>query len=234
MSIPTIAVDQIHPHPHNVRRDLGDLTELAASIRAVGLLQPLVVAQSGTGWVVVDGHRRLAAAKLIGAKSLPCLALSSRMASASHVAVMLAAAMHKALGPVEQAAAFQALRDTGMTITEISQRTGYAASTITGRLLLRTLPGDVTEMVVKKEMTVAEATALARELHDKSVAIAERRAPRSTWFTARHCLADVAAAACTPVHHANRSMVGGVACGQCWERAIRDDQDTYHAPVGGV
>ena len=79
-----IQTDELHPHPDNPRKDLGDLTELADSIKANGVLQNLTVVPrivTGNllgntwqdGYAVVIGHRRLAAAKLAGLKELPCI-----------------------------------------------------------------------------------------------------------------------------------------------------------------
>ena len=79
-----IPIEQLYPHPDNPRKDLGDLTELADSIKANGVLQNLtVVPRTVTGeitgetwqkgYTVVIGHRRLAASKLAGLKELPCV-----------------------------------------------------------------------------------------------------------------------------------------------------------------
>ena len=79
-----IQTDELHPHPDNPRKDLGDLTELADSIKANGVLQNLTVVPrivTGNllgntwqdGYTVVIGHRRLAAAKQAGLKELPCI-----------------------------------------------------------------------------------------------------------------------------------------------------------------
>ena len=65
-----IPLDRLQPHPKNPRRDLGDLTELAESIRKEGLLQPLVVIPAAPGvYTVVIGHRRRAAAIKAGIAS---------------------------------------------------------------------------------------------------------------------------------------------------------------------
>lgn len=70
-----IHIDHLFPHPDNPRKDLGDLTELADSIRAKGVLQNLTVIPSLTNnehYIILIGHRRHAAAKLAGLKELPC------------------------------------------------------------------------------------------------------------------------------------------------------------------
>lgn len=72
--ITNIETSKIFPHPDNPRKNLGDLTELADSIKANGIFQNLTVIpgeEKGT-FVVIIGHRRLAAAKLAGLETVPC------------------------------------------------------------------------------------------------------------------------------------------------------------------
>ncbi|MEG2624333.1 MAG: ParB N-terminal domain-containing protein, partial [Clostridia bacterium] len=83
--IRNISIENLYPHPQNPRKDLGDLTELAQSIKAQGVLQNLTVVpwnfveQDKGKWdddyyrfFVLIGHRRLAASKLAGLTDLPC------------------------------------------------------------------------------------------------------------------------------------------------------------------
>lgn len=67
-------ISRIEPHPENARRDVGDVTELAASIRARGLLSPLIVCahpRRPGGYQLLAGHRRLAACKKLGIDQVP-------------------------------------------------------------------------------------------------------------------------------------------------------------------
>ena len=72
-----IPVKDIYPHPDNPRKDVGDVLELAASIKESGVLQNLTVVPapevSAGGYRVVIGHRRLAAAKQAGLETVPCV-----------------------------------------------------------------------------------------------------------------------------------------------------------------
>lgn len=73
--IVNIGLEHIHPHPDNPRKDLGDLTELAESIKKNGILQNLtVIPKEGEPgeYTAIIGHRRCAAAKLAGAAEAPC------------------------------------------------------------------------------------------------------------------------------------------------------------------
>ncbi len=92
-----IPVDKLFPHPDNPRKELGDLTELADSIRAKGVMQNLTVVPfvskvnpkfNGKGlYTVIIGHRRCAAAKLAGLAELPCVVVE--MTPEEQVATML-------------------------------------------------------------------------------------------------------------------------------------------------
>ena len=72
-----LPVDDIFPNPDQPRRVFaqGDLEELARSIQSLGLLQPLTVRRTESGWELVAGERRLRAAKLAGLREVPCLSL---------------------------------------------------------------------------------------------------------------------------------------------------------------
>lgn len=220
MALAQIPVSGIRPNPRNARQDLGDLSELAASIRAVGVMQPLVVTQRPSGWLLIDGHRRFAAAQLAGLAAVPCIAIRAGDESRD-TALMLAAAMHKQLEPIERGRAFAKLRAQGLAVQEIARRTGYTAATVASSILLTTLPAEVTDKVESKEITVAQATTMARQLRTTPSASAVIRQPKGRYLTRTHRLAAAASGACT--HRETRQIIGGVACGQCWEHAIAFD-----------
>lgn len=217
-------------NPCNVRDELKGIDELAASIAVINVLQPLVVNDVDGTLVVTDGHRRLAAARRIHKKTVPAL-VTVGMCADGVLLTMLAAALHKELTPVEQARAFDKLRRRGMTAVEISRTTGWRAETVRSRLLLLELPAEALTMVEDEELTLTSAVELARASRDRHrFAQAPRRASqRSGWLTKTHPLAAIARTSCT--HGSDRVLVGGVACGQCWEDAIRSHE--RHAPSIG-
>jgi ParB family chromosome partitioning protein len=231
-ALPAIPVDKLRPNPKNPASRSEPDPELAASIVALGrVLQPLVVQQhEGGTWLVLDGHRRLAAAKHVGVTSLPCLAVRPGDDDAQ-LSTMLAAAMHERLDPLDQARMFKELR-RHLDVRSIAARTGYSVQTVSDRLRLLSLPPEAQAMVERKEMTVRNATALARDVEKTGTGTAALAAPsRSAWFTKSHRLAERVAAACD---HDGRVRVGGVGCGQCWEAAIRADQSAATASSGGA
>ncbi len=141
-----IPIEQLYPHPDNPRKDLGDLTELADSIKANGVLQNLtVVPRTVTGeitgetwqkgYTVVIGHRRLAAAKLAGLGALPCVITD--MDLRTQVQTMLMENIQRSdLTLYEQAQGFQMMLDLGDSIDEIARKSGFSQTTVRRRVKL--------------------------------------------------------------------------------------------------
>lgn len=138
-----IAVTKLWPHPDNPRKDVGDVTELADSIKANGIFQNLtVVPKLGeiTGkfdgcYTVIIGHRRLAAAKLAGLTEVPCVVME--MTPQEQVGTMLLENMQRCdLTVYEQAQGFQMMLNLGETVETVSQKTGFSQSTVRRRVKL--------------------------------------------------------------------------------------------------
>ncbi|GAB3884457.1 ParB/RepB/Spo0J family partition protein [Terrabacter terrigena] len=221
-SVPT---DQLVANRRNVREALEDIPELAASIRANGLLQPIIVNDQGGRLVVTDGHRRLEAARLAGVPTVMCLVTTG--ASVRRVTTtMLAAAMHKELRPLEQARAFKALQDEGVIVAEIARSTGYSQALIRGRLLLLELPAEAQDMVEDDELTIGQATELAKQVRSrKSGGVAQVGSGKETGrYWQGHPLRGVVNDFCT--HRDIRRTLGGRigGCAPCWEQVIRADE----------
>lgn len=148
-NIQMIPVECIWEHPENPRKDLGDLTELAASIKENGILQNLTVVKKygeitkkwfpdNPAYTVVIGHRRLAAAKLAGLKEVPCAVVE--MTDKEQFRTMVIENMQRAdLTTIEQADSFQMMLDLGDTKEEIAEKTGFSKTTIERRLKLTKL-----------------------------------------------------------------------------------------------
>ena len=133
-----LPIGQLHPHPDNPRKDLGDLTELEKSIRENGILQNLTVIpddDSFESFTVLIGHRRLAAAKQIGYISkLPC-SLMENCTRTEQIAIMLEENMQRNdLTFLEQAQSFQLMLDLGQDVEQIANTTGFSETTVRHRL----------------------------------------------------------------------------------------------------
>lgn len=136
-----IPVERLFHHPENPRLDLGDLTELADSIKKNGVMQNLTVVPSEfekDRYLVVIGNRRLEAAKMAGLEELPCVI--SDMDHRTQIATMLEENMQRAdLTYYEQAQGFQMMMDLGFRPEEISERTGFSETTVRRRLKMAEL-----------------------------------------------------------------------------------------------
>lgn len=132
--ITMIPVGLLEHHPENPRLDLGDLTELTASIKKNGIMQNLTVVpgMENNKYLVVIGNRRLEAAKAAGLIELPCVVRD--LDHKEQIATMLEENMHRTdLTLFEQAQGVQMMMDLGLTETEISEMTGFSRTTIKRR-----------------------------------------------------------------------------------------------------
>lgn len=133
-----ISVDKLHPHPQNPRKVIGDVTELAESIKANGILQNLTVVPNNDNWddfTVIIGHRRLAAAKQAGLTELPCAVVE--MTEKEQLSTMLTENMQRSdLTVYEEAKGCQLLLDLGDTVAEVAKKTGFSESKIRRRVKL--------------------------------------------------------------------------------------------------
>ena len=137
-TLTTIAIEKLHPHPQNPRKVIGDVTELAESIKANGILQNLTVVPMNDDWTeftVIIGHRRLAAAKQAGLTELPCAVVE--MTEKEQLSTMLTENMQRSdLTVYEEAKGCQLLLDLGDTVAEIAEKTGFSESKIRRRVKL--------------------------------------------------------------------------------------------------
>lgn len=131
-----ISIEKLHSHPQNPRKDLGDLTELANSIKENGVFQNLtVVPRDDDTYTIIIGHRRKAAAEKAGLKELPCAIVE--MSEKEQLSTMLLENMQRSdLTPYEQAQGFQLMLDLGESVEGISKQTGFSKSTIYHRVHL--------------------------------------------------------------------------------------------------
>jgi ParB family chromosome partitioning protein len=153
-----IAVDKLHPHPQNPRKVIGDVTELAESIKANGILQNLTVVPMNDDWTeftVIIGHRRLAAAKQAGLTELPCAIVE--MSEKEQLSTMLTENMQRSdLTVYEEAKGCQLLLDLGDTVAEIAEKTGFSESKIRRRVKLCELDEEAFKESQIRQPTLAD------------------------------------------------------------------------------
>lgn len=133
-----IPVDKLYPHTDNPRKVIGDVSELAESIKVNGILQNLTVVPNNDNWddfTVIIGHRRLAAAKQAGLTELPCAIVE--MTEKEQLSTMLTENMQRSdLTVYEEAKGCQLLLDLGDTVAEVAEKTGFSETKIRRRVKL--------------------------------------------------------------------------------------------------
>ena len=159
-----IELDKLYPHKDNPRKEIGDVTELAESIKSRGIMQNLTVipraAEEGT-YTVIIGHRRMTAAKLAGLKSVPCII--TEMSERDQMATMLLENMQRSdLTVYEQAQGFQMMIDLGESIDKISEKTGFSKTTVKRRLKMAELDGEILKEVSSRQLSLADFDELAK------------------------------------------------------------------------
>lgn len=161
-----VPVEAVAPNRRNVREDLGDLSELAASVAEVGVLQPLVVRPvtdaeassypAGTRYVLVMGHRRLAASLAAGRLRVPVLVRSDAVAAPERErqAMLIENLLRRDLSPVEEARAFQQVLDEGVSQRQLAGQVGVSQAHISRRLGLLRLDGALVDLVAAGRLGV--------------------------------------------------------------------------------
>jgi ParB family transcriptional regulator, chromosome partitioning protein len=191
-----VAVELIHPNPEQPRRDFDgeSLLALAESIKARGVLQPLVVRPlAGGSFELIAGERRLRAAKLAGLERVPAILRDHAESERLELALVENMARED-LNPVDEARACATLvDDLGVTKEELGRRVGRSRVAISNAIRLLDLPDEALAMLQASELTAGHGRALllckdhsarkrlAREARDRawSVRETERRAKES-------------------------------------------------------
>lgn len=224
-----IPLEQIHPSPSNPRERLDDVDELALSIKENGLIQPVVVQRipGQPGVRIVAGHRRHAAAVLLGWSKVPCIVRRDMLPDEELLAMLVENGQRASLDPIEEARALNRLRQFGMTEAEVARKVGRSLATVKARLMLLQLPVREQEAVRDGHYTLTHAEGLVRaereaqRRRDNPVSRPRGRpkgAKTKPYFSDTHPLAETVRVACKC---RARPKVGGVGCGPCWEQAIR-------------
>ena len=160
VEIPLVDID---PNPHQPRTafDEETLGGLAASIREVGVLQPVLVrAVSDSRFQLIAGERRWRAAKRAGLSTIPALVRDvNELASVEQA---LVENLHRAdLNPLEEASAFQQLiEDFSLTHDDVASRVGKSRAAVTNTLRLLQLPPTIQRMIATAELSAGHARAL--------------------------------------------------------------------------
>ena len=173
-----IPVDQIDPNPYQTRShvDQGQLAELAASITANGVVQPILVRPQASGrFQLIAGERRWRASQLAGKLTIP--AILRQVSDEQAMEITIVENLQRAdLKPMEQARAFERLaREFHMTQEQMAVRTGKDRATVANFLRLLRLPASVQARVEAGDISFGHAKALLALEHAEEIEKAAQR-----------------------------------------------------------
>ncbi len=157
-----LPISRIEPNPMQPRSlfDPARLQELAQSIRANGIIQPLIVRRAGERYELVAGERRWRAATLAGLTEVPVVIQDFAEDRLLEVA-LIENIQREDLNPIEAAHAFDRLgRELGLSHDEIGQRTGKDRSSIANTIRLLKLPPEVQHLVAEGRLPMGQARAI--------------------------------------------------------------------------
>ncbi|WP_396623363.1 ParB/RepB/Spo0J family partition protein [Luteitalea sp.] len=202
-----IPIEQIDPNPHQPRQVMGDLTELIASVKEQGLIEPIVVRQRGSRFQIVAGERRYQAAVRAGIEELPVVIRDVDDVGILEIA-LVENIQRKDLTPFEEAEALHALcQKAGYTHETLAQKLGKSRTVITESLSLNQMPehikhlcrladisskslllqvvrqGDPEKMAALVEQMSRSGGMTRQELREQVKAKVARRAGRAKPFT---------------------------------------------------
>jgi ParB/RepB/Spo0J family partition protein len=224
-SVFAVPVGQLHRNPANPRRDLGDLTELAASIKKYGVLQPVVAERAHRGRLTLRfGQRRVAAARKAGLTVVPTLVVPEGLPDDQLVTALVENLHRAAMAPIEEARACKTLLDFGLSRADIANALAHSPQWVADRLALLELPRELQREIDDRRLPLGQAADLARNVRRNTAGAVVVDARSARHFTSSHPLSSGAKRRCDRAGHPKPGRVGP-ACGVCREQEIREDQD---------
>ena len=168
-------IDLLYPtdtQPRKVFRE-AQMNELAQSIKANGIIQPLVARRNGDRFQIIAGERRWRAAQLAGLRKIPCLVREVSDENILEIS-LIENIQREDLNPIEEATAYRRLLDTlAISQEEIAKRVGKDRSSITNALRLLRLPSEIQQLVEEEKLSMGHArTLLSLESVDQQLSLA--------------------------------------------------------------
>jgi ParB family transcriptional regulator, chromosome partitioning protein len=156
-----IALELLDPNPEQPRVEIGDLSELTASIKEKGVLEPLLVKPSAASgrWMIIAGERRWRASKAAGLREVPCIELDVDDRAVAEIA-LIENMQRKDLTPWEEADGLAALCEKfGYTHDDVAKKVGKSRTTVTEALSIAALPEKIREICRRADIN-AKSTLL--------------------------------------------------------------------------
>lgn len=179
----TISLEQIKTNPNQPRKIFKEkeLEELALSIKENGIIQPLIVVKSDTGFELVAGERRLRAAKRAGLTAVPVI-IKRGTERDKMVMSIIENVQRSDLNCVEEALAYyQLMNEFKLTQEDVAKRVGKERSTVANFLRVLNLPREVVEFLQKEQLSFGHAKVLASFKEREEVIRLARTAVENEW-----------------------------------------------------
>jgi ParB family chromosome partitioning protein len=172
-----LGIEQIEPNQAQPRRVFNEekLEELAASIRANGLIQPIIVRRDGESFQIIAGERRWRAAQRAGLTKVPCVIKDVKDDDVLALS-LIENIQREELNPIEEATAYKNLiEQLSVTQEEIAQRVGKTRSSVANAMRLLKLPTEIQQMVEEGLLSMGHARALlGLDSEEKQLDLAKR------------------------------------------------------------
>ncbi len=148
-----LPIEKLDPNPDQPRTEIGDLTDLTASIREKGVLEPLLVKPLMGRWMIIAGERRWRAATAAGLKELPCIEMDVDDSAVAEIA-LIENMQRKDLTPWEEGDGLRALCERfGYTHEDVARKVGKSRSTVTEALSIASIPEPIRKICRKADIT---------------------------------------------------------------------------------
>lgn len=146
-------IGRVEPNPHQPRKDFGDLSEMVASVKEKGILEPILVRSHRGKYQIIAGERRFQAALLAGLQRVPCIEVDVDPRGMLEIS-LIENLQRKDLSPFEEAAALQRLSDQfRYTHDEIARKLAKSRTVITETLSLQRMPEEIQERCRRADIT---------------------------------------------------------------------------------
>jgi ParB family chromosome partitioning protein len=166
-----VAIEKIKPNKEQPRKIFKDkeISELSASIRENGIIQPLVVTQDGSNYLLISGERRLRASRLAGLEMVPVVIKKATKKDQMAMAI-IENVQRSDLNCIEEALAYyQLMSEFNLTQEDVATKIGKDRSTIANFLRILKLPREVIKMVQRDDLSFGHAKILVAVKNDESI-----------------------------------------------------------------
>lgn len=169
-----------HSQPRSIFND-KPLAELADSIRAHGVLEPVLVTREGNFYKIIAGERRYRASRMAGMTRIPSIIIAGTPEQLAEIAI-IENSHRQQLNPMEEAKAIKAIMDvSGMTQEKVALELGRSRPAVANLLRLLTLPDEIKDMVSQSKLSQGHARMLLSIKDEKAMIAMANRCIENKW-----------------------------------------------------